>query len=132
MSQENVEIVGRFYAAFNSRDESWLTAHLDHDIAWYPNPNDLDQNVRRGPDEVIAGCRDLWESLENLQSEPGELLDAGEYVVAPVHHTARIRGSNKLLERNEAHLWRVRQGRIISLGEFTTREQALEAVGLRE
>ena len=132
MSEENVEIVRRVYEAFNHRDTSDLADHFDERFVWYPNPDDPEQDVRRTWAEVVAAMTDLWEGLPGLHTEPEELIDRGDTVIAVVRHSARVAGSDDSVERREAHVLTFRQGKLIRLAEFPSRERALEAAGLSE
>jgi ketosteroid isomerase-like protein len=61
-----------------------------------------------------------------------ELLDAGDDVVMVVHETARARGTEMLIERDLVMVWTMRKGRAIRMRGYGTRQEALEAVGLRD
>jgi ketosteroid isomerase-like protein len=61
-----------------------------------------------------------------------ELIDAGEDVVVIVHETARARGTEMLIERDLVNVVTLRAGRAIRLRAYQTKQEALEAVGLRE
>ena len=132
MSQENVEIVRRVYEAFNQRRRDVLAELLEREFLSYPNPDDPEQGARKGYDENVAFIETQWKALPGLHTEIEEAIGAGNDVVALVRHTARVPGSDSQIDRHEAHLWSLREGRVVSLREFATREQAIEAAGLRE
>ena len=132
MSRENVEIVRAFYVAFNERDVAAITHVTTEAFEWHPNPDDPEQRVLRSRDDVLAQLNELWGSLTDLRTEPVELVDAGDRVVAVVQHQARMPGARAVVERREAHLWTLDEGRAVMLREFPERAEALEAVGLRE
>ena len=127
-----MEIARRLYEAFSRHDASALADHFDEDFVWYPNPDDPEQDVRRTWAEVLAAITDLWEGLPGLHTEPEELIDRGDDVIAVVRHSARVAGSDDSVERREAHVLTFRQGKLIRLAEFPSRERALEAAGLSE
>ena len=81
--------------------------------------------IRRFINEYLAG----W---EYFRLEPTEYLDAGTRVVVVTRATARGRGSGVQVERELAHVWTFRESRAIRHQSFASRQQALEAVGLRE
>ena len=62
-----------------------------------------------------------------------ELIDAGEdRVVAVFHVFARMKGSEAEVDMRLGIVCTVRNGLIVRGREHATREQALEAAGLRE
>jgi ketosteroid isomerase-like protein len=132
MSQENVEIVRKLYAAFNDRRLDAITELWSSEGIWYPNRDDPEQEPRRGCEEVAASWKGLWEALPGVHTEIEETIDAGSDVVAVVRHTARVPDSNSEVERHEAHVWSVEGGMAVRLREYSTRAQALEAAGLSE
>ena len=132
MSEENAEIVRRFYGAFNQHDEDSLKALLSPQFRWDPNPDDPERQPRRGFEEALDHLHAMWKSLPGLRTEIEETLYEGNDVVAVVHHTATVPGSDSLIERSEAHAWSLEDGTIRRLREFPTRKEALEAAGLSE
>ncbi len=82
-------------------------------------------------DAVVALCdpelrlvRDVW---DRYTWEPEELIERGDLVVALLRSTATGRESGIELEWRTAIVWRVRQGRAMSLRFFRDREAALDA-----
>jgi ketosteroid isomerase-like protein len=61
-----------------------------------------------------------------------EFLDAGERVVAFILQKATGQGSGVALERHDAMVFEVRDGRIVRLDYYNNRDQALKAVGLAQ
>ena len=53
-------------------------------------------------------------------------------MIVVLHEQDRGRGSGVGLERNWAQVWTFRNGRIIRMEAFRTREEALDAVALSE
>jgi ketosteroid isomerase-like protein len=133
MSQENVELVSRAFAAWLRGDDRWLDA-IDPEIEWdfsaYPLP-DLPEHGegRENFARLLAEFRASWVHYENAAKE---LIDAGDEVVAVLHETIRARGSDVPLERDVAIVWTMREGRAVRYRAYRTREEALEAAGLRE
>lgn len=130
MSQANVELVRQCYSAFNDRRTDAVTDLIDSRFRWEPGPDDPESEPRVGPEQTLGFLDAQWKALPNVHTEMEEVIEGEDEVVAVVHHTAVVPGSDAELERREAHLWTLRNGRISSLREFPTREQALEAAGL--
>ena len=134
MSQENIQTVRDAAAAFNRGDvDAWLE-YLADDIDYRAAEGALDdRGPMHGTDAVRAYLQDWLDMFEDFKSEPVELIDAGEEQVIAV---GRISGRAKLsgveTDLTYAALYTIRDGRIARGREYWTKEQALEAAGLRE
>ena len=132
MSQENVEIVRGAADAFNRRDvDAWLT-HFDPDIVWYAFPDEPDPGPFHGRDAVRAMAARWMEVLSDFRLEAKEFIDAGEYVLMPARMLGRVRDSDAEVTVDEIYVNKCRNGKIAEVRECRTKEEALEAVGLRE
>jgi|SRR5436190_16764962 len=134
MSQENVEIVRDAAAAFNRGDvDTWLEYFAD-DIDYRAVEGALDdRGPMHGKDAVRAYVQDWLDMFDDFKVEPMELIDAGEDQVIAV---GRISGRAKLsgveTDLTSAALYTIRDGKIARGREYWTKEQALEAAGLRD
>ncbi|MFL5820559.1 MAG: hypothetical protein ACJ76S_07750 [Solirubrobacteraceae bacterium] len=61
-----------------------------------------------------------------------ELIDHGPHVVAVVAVSMRGRESGAVAVGRGGHLWTLREGDVVSFTLFQNKQDALEAVGLRE
>jgi ketosteroid isomerase-like protein len=129
MSQENVEIVRAAFDRFSSRGLEGVLEIYASDIEWWDRADDPEAGVHRGH----YGVRDAFAALDDFTEfriKPEELIDAGEYVVAPVRITGRGRSSGVPFDEREVHVFRLRDGKVVELREYGSRSEALEAVGL--
>src|SRR5829696_1260316 len=128
MSQEDVEIVRRCYAALDRRDwESlWREAHADFELRTQLERPQL------GPNEAQAFIEDQFAAFESWKVEPEELLESEDQVVALVVVRSRPRGSSAEITIKIAHVWTLRDGKVLVIETFPQREKALEAAGLLE
>jgi ketosteroid isomerase-like protein len=130
MSRENVEIVRQAWEAYMRHDNEAALA-LYHPEAELHHP--LDGSVYEGVDGVRAFFRDwhaAWREL--LSNDVEEWIDAGDDVIAAMRIRARGRSSGVTVERREWDVWTLRDGKLWRLRIFTSRAEALEAVGLSE
>ena len=131
MSEENVKAVRDAAAAFNRGDlDTWSEFWTD-DIDYRAIEGAIDD---RGPMHGKAAVRAYWlDNFDNFRSEAVELLDAGEDTVIAV---VRISGLAKLsgieTDLTYAAFYTIRDGKIARGREYWTRDEALEAAGLRE
>ncbi len=133
MSQENVEIVRRFYEVWNGPGPSEaLLAFIAEDFEYVNPPNAVELGIRHGHDGMLAAAASLSAAFDDYQHELGELLDLGDQVLGWIMFRARTRTVGLRYEKAEAQIWTLRDGLIIRFQWFHNRDEALEAVGLRE
>ena len=135
MSDENVETMRRSFDLWLSGEvDAWrrtLDPNVGWDISTHPLPDVPDHG--RGRDALLTDVLATYMSGWNDYSvELKEVIDAGDQVVAVLHETAKMGDTDVPLDRDLAHLWTVRDGRASFLRVFRTKEEALEAAGLRE
>jgi ketosteroid isomerase-like protein len=134
MSQENVEIVRRAYAAFNDGELGTVLEILDPDIEWNASDVFFDQprtyRGRRAWQEEFL--QDLMQIFEEYRGEPEEIRDAGDQVVAVAQMGGTGRRSGAKAMARVAHVFTFRDGRLVRFSEFRDVREALEAAGLSE
>jgi ketosteroid isomerase-like protein len=96
----------------------------DHDI--------LDAGEYRGHAGFGRWLEDWAAAWSEFTMEPEEFLDAGEHVVAFILTRATGQGSGVALERHDAMVYEVRDGRTVRLDYYNNRDEALKALGLAE
>ena len=128
MSEENVEIVRRCYAALDRRDWEglWREAHPDFELRTQL------QGSRLGPDEAQAFIEDQFAAVESWEVAPERFFESDDQVVAFVVIRSRPRGSSGEITIKIAHVWTLRDGTVLIIETFPQREKALEAAGLSE
>src|SRR5215207_10565572 len=133
MSQENVEIVKAALDAWprglDALAEYW-TDDIDHraiEGALY------DRGPMHGKEAVRDYLRDWLDMFDDFKVEPVELIDAGEdQVVGVLRVSGRAKLSGVETDLTYAVVYTIRDGKIARGREYWTKEQALEAAGLRE
>jgi ketosteroid isomerase-like protein len=135
MSDENVRIVRRVYDELDSPSEEALAL-------WHPDVEfDVSRDIwgavvggghYRGLEGVRAWMHDLYAAWERMDLECEELIDAGDQVVAVLRAAGRGRVSGIEVEYHPAGVWTIRDGRIVKVVWFATRDDALAALGLRD
>jgi ketosteroid isomerase-like protein len=131
MPQENVEIVARAYDAFRRRDVDALREVVHPDIAIQ-----MRREVPEGPITFrgLEGAREVWEALDatfaEYRWEPVEVTPTGNCVVVHGRQSGRFAGGGLRVEGDIFHAWWIRDGRAVGMRHYSTRSEALEAVGL--
>jgi uncharacterized protein len=133
MSEENVEIVRRSFAAYDSGGLDALAEFWHPDIEWRAVEGYLDDvGLIRGLDELRQYYRQWEETFDAARTEIEELIEAGDQVVAVLRGVGRMRDSDAEIDIRYAVVISIRDGKIVRGREYPNREEALEAAGLEE
>jgi len=138
MSEESVEIVRRVYDVAAHRDAETVLALYDPEVeldvsrlAVHGAPGGVG-GVYHGHKGLRSLFGDWHEAYGKIQYDYDELIDAGEQVISVVTRHARGRASGAEVEQPFALVWTLREGKVVRVVWFLTREEALEAAGLSE
>jgi uncharacterized protein len=133
MSEENVEIVRRSLDAFNRGDVEAALADLDPEVEGIDDPRvPGGDRIGRGQTEVKRYFESLSRYWESVRLVPERIVDLGDDVLVLGRMTARTRRGGPEIERVLDQMVTLRDGKIIRNRIFSTRDEALEAAGLRE
>ena len=133
MSEENSEVVRRYFAAYDSGGLDALAEFWHPDIEWRAVEGYIDDvGVMRGPDAMRQYLRPWEETFDASRIEIEELTEAGDQVVALLHGFGRMKGSDAEIDLRYAVVISIRDGKVASGREYSTYQDALEAAGLRE
>ena len=132
MSDENIEIVRRFYDAW-ARGEFPGPPDLMAEEIEYVNPSGaIEPGTRRGVAEFTRAVEKTHEAWEAWHMQPDQFAAVGDQVAVVVHYRARGRGSGVEVEGRESALWTIRDGKVASYAWFHDPADAFEAIGLRQ
>ena len=132
MSQENVEIVRRAFALFNARDLSAFFDLFGSDLLYRNRTDEPDARVYRGLEQYKGYVAGFLDTFDDLRFELHESVDLGDQAVVVTDLLGRGRESGADVRGVYVFLLTVRDGTIVEGGEYATKEEALEAVGLSE
>jgi ketosteroid isomerase-like protein len=131
MSQDNVEVVRELFDAWNRRDyaatQEAVNPEIEIEVAL---GMDLD-GTYRGLDGLREVMR-FWGAFGEFHSDMEECISAGHNVVVAAHHYGRGRASGAEVEMRNWQVFTLRRGKLVRYGLFRSRDEALEAAGLRE
>ena len=134
MSQENVEIVRRAYAAFSEGNLGPVLAALDPDLEWNASDVFFDQprtyHDRQTWQEQFLP--ELAEIFEEYRAVPEQLIDLGDRVLAVAQVGGPGRRSGADVMARVAHVLTFRRGKVVKFTEFKVVGDAFRAVGLSE
>jgi ketosteroid isomerase-like protein len=132
MSQQNVERLRTFWDTWNPGEP--LDMSLVDPEATYEDtilPDHVGE-VYRGQEGLARAVERWLEVWDELTLELEQIIGTGDRLVS-VHRTrGRMRYTGMEFEGPLAYAWTFRNGKVIHLQSFFSKQEALEAVGLRE
>jgi ketosteroid isomerase-like protein len=133
MSQENVEVVRRCNSFWGEGDFVQASELFDPEVVIDFSQNVFNPDVYRGYDGLMRLVMAVHEMWDTFKVETDEVIDAGETVVAAVRLSGTGGRSGVATRMRGFQVWTLRDGRVLRMkGDYSNREQALEAAGLRE
>ena len=132
MSQENVEVVNKVIAAWNTRDiDRWLELTApDVEVVF---PRDVPEpGPFHGRDELRAWAEGFMTAWDDFEAEVRQAIPVGEQVVVELCQRGHGRETGIEIEQTDWHVFSVRNGRIVRWRGYWTRAEALQAAGVSE
>jgi ketosteroid isomerase-like protein len=133
MSQENVATVRGMYEAFGRGDIPKVLGQMEQSIEWNEAENFIyaDRNPYVGPQAVLEGVfMRLGTEWEGFTVTPEEWLDAGSRVVVLGTYSGTHKATGKKVRAQYAHVWSMKEGRVVRFQQYTDTKQFAEAVAV--
>jgi ketosteroid isomerase-like protein len=133
MSKENVTIVRDAFRAFNTEGIDAALSFFGRDVVWYTTDRWVDGSAYRGHDGMRTLTAAFTENFDDLRFEVGDIHDAQDRVVALIHMTGQIKGSESPISQPVGLVVSdFRSGTFGEVRAFARWDAALKAVGLDE
>ena len=120
------ETVKGLYAAFGRGDVAAVLAALDPQIEWLEAENSpwADGNPYIGPQSVVAGVfARILGQMDGFTLAPGRFVDAGDTVLVEGRYSGRMKATGKPVDAQFAHVWQVRDGKVVRFQQYTDTSQ---------
>jgi ketosteroid isomerase-like protein len=130
MSEENVELIRRGFAAFDEGDVTELLKPLSEDLVTHRF--DPDAATYHGKEGFLQATADWIEGFAEFSVAGEEFIDAGERVVVRVHQTARGEASGAPVEGDFWFVFAIAGGKVVRCDIYIDKGRAFEAAGLEE
>jgi ketosteroid isomerase-like protein len=128
-----VRSVRRGYAAVSRRDFDLLAISIDPGIVYHPRADEPDPSPHVGRDAYEHLANEFADSFSDVTYEVLEVIDAGEYVIVSTVLHAVLHGHGSARVRDTyVFVHKLRDGLVVEGWEYRTKQEALEAAGLRE
>jgi hypothetical protein len=132
MSQENVAVIEGMYAAFAAGDVAGVLGVMDPAIEWNEAENFpyAGGNPYVGPDAVAAGVfGPLVAEWEGFAATPEQIVDGGDVVLSMGRYTGTFIATVEPIKAQFAHVFWLRDGKIVRFQQYTDTAQVAAAVG---
>jgi ketosteroid isomerase-like protein len=127
--QQNVRLIQQAYEAFGRGDIQGLLGALSEQVEWRtpkfegaPFGGDY-----HGRGEVARFFSELNQHEEVTRFEPREFIAQGEKVVALGVYASTIRATGRKAESDWAHVFTIRDGKVVKMQEFFDTAVAMNA-----
>jgi ketosteroid isomerase-like protein len=130
--RKNAAVVRSVYAAFNGLAQGggispYVETHFHSGCEYLPVE---EAGTVRGHRALTSWVERWFEAWEDAWDEIIEVIAAGRLVVAAIRVHGRGRKSGMEISQRLFDVHELRDGRVLRIREYLTREQALEAAGL--
>ncbi len=131
-SPGNIAVVDGLYKSFAKGDIPGALAAMDASIVWneaesFPYS---DKNPYIGPEAVLNGVfariGEEWEYWNLTDIQLHEM--SGNRVLATLRYKAKHKKTGKVIDSQTAHLWALKNGKIVAFQQYTDTKQAAAAV----
>ena len=126
VNMSNLALVRGLYEAFAKGDVPSVLGAMDPGIEWREAEGIpyADGNPYIGPEAVLRGIfARLASEWDGLTVSPGEFLEADHSIVAMGTYAGVYRATGKSLRAQFAHVWWIRNGKIVRFQQYTDTAQ---------
>ncbi len=131
MSKANVVALRPVYEAWGKGDWSPRFDVYSPDMEWgwsdeFPGLAGVSRDFELRSERL----REWLSPWDDWRCEVEEFVTSGDHVVALTRYRGRGKGSQATVDSLGAHLWTMREGKVVRLEVFSSRDRALTAAGL--
>lgn len=125
---QNSDMVKGLYDAFSKGDVPTVLAGFDPQIQWREAEGFLyaEGNPYVGPQAVAEGVfQRIVSDVEDFKVLPDSFIEGTDAVVVEGRYRGKVRATGKAVDTPFAHVWRLRDGKVVQFQQYTdTREWA--------
>lgn len=130
MSQANIELIQRVYAAFNRADIPAVLDEFSPNVRWIAA--DHSPLADHSPYCGLAAVREgvflrISQNFERLTVRVDEIFAAEDRVVALGYYDGLLKSKAKSFQAQVAHLWTIAAGKVVKFQQYVDTHQLAEA-----
>lgn len=127
-AQSNLDLVASGYAAFASGDMDAVMSLMAPELIWHEAESLPYGGIYHGPEAVMENVFSaIVQDWDEYQAEPMRFIDGDDHIVVLGEYRGIHRESGKRLQVPFAHIWRMKDGRLIEFHQFTDTMAWIEA-----
>ena len=130
--EKNIEIIKGLYDAFSKDDVPAVLGGFDPQIQWKEAESFLyaDRNPYLGPQAVAEGVfQRIVSDVEAFTVTPEQYVEGSEHVIVEGRYRGTVKATGKPVNAQFAHLWQLRDGKIVRFQQYTDTKQWADANG---
>ena len=131
MRPDDLAVVRSAYEAFGRGDLDALMPLLHPEIEWRTTAQIPFEGTYRGIDEFLHAMSEWTEPFDDLTTTVEEVIDVGDRALVRHRMQGRGRDSGAAVDLVLWQLVSVRDGQLVAMHDYITREEALEAAQLQ-
>ena len=129
---KNRDTVKGIYNAFSKGDVPAVLGAFASQIQWREAESILyaDHNPYVGPQAVLEGVfQRIISDIEGFTVLPEHFYEEGDTVVVEGRYRGNVKATGTYLDAQFAHVWHLRDGKIVRFQQYTDTKQWAEAAG---
>jgi ketosteroid isomerase-like protein len=128
----SAEIVKGIYEAFGRGDVAAVLGTFDPAIDWREADSFLyaDGNPYLGPQKVAGVFQRLVGDMDGFTLQLNNIIDGGDTVVTEGRYRATMRKTGTPVDAQFAHVWQLRDGKVVRFQQYTDTKQWAAAAGV--
>ncbi len=131
MANHNTAVIDGLYKAFSAGDIPAVLGAMDANIVWMEAEGNAyaDGNPYIGPDAVLNGVFARvgaeWDNFKLNNIQLHEM--SNDKVLATLRYTGKYKKTGKSIDAQVAHLWTLKDGKIIAFQQYVDTKQLADA-----
>jgi ketosteroid isomerase-like protein len=127
----NAQLAREAFDAIGRGDVEWLAAHMHDDVVFHQGGRFPTAGTYVGRDAVFAHMMEFFELVDfSMKTEVQDVTASDEHAVSLVRVSIDYQGRH--LDFDEAHIWRVRDGKTVEMWGVPKDPYAVDAFFLGE
>jgi ketosteroid isomerase-like protein len=131
MTRKNVDLMRRLYEAFAEGGPAAIPTemvHPDFELAMFPP---FPSGPFQGQDGIVDFAREFDAMFDEYRLEPEDFIDVDDRVAVVVRFRGHGIGGGVPVDERIAHVWTIREGKLVWGDFYTDVAEALEACGVK-